>query len=152
MAIGSTNRQAHSKVLEDLWRNTMSAIPSDMGKLAYLGSLRDPNSGLYHHYGLEAVYSAEQSDLALRQMHLSLFYDWLKKGLADQKEDLEHYFRTVEGELNTVLENWKVMQPYRAYVPVEADEAGGQLFLDDLRLLIELMQRELFPSARRPIA
>lgn len=152
MTIGTTSGQAHTKVLEDLWRNTIAAIPSDMGKLAYLASLRDPNSGLYHHYGLETVYSAEQSDRALRQMHASLFYDWLKKPLADQKEDLEHYFRTVEGELNTVLENWKVLEPYRAYVPVEADEAGRQLFRDDLRLLVELMQRELFPSARRPIA
>jgi hypothetical protein len=152
MSIGTTNRQAHTKVLEDLWRNTISAIPADMGKLAYLASLRDPNSGLYHHYGLEAVYSAEQSDRALRQMHISVFYDWLKKPLQGQKEDLEHYFRTVEGELGTILENWKVFEPYRSYVPAEADEAGRQLFTDDLRLLMELMQRELFPPARRPVA
>ncbi len=148
MAIGTSGPQAHTKVLEDLWRNTISAIPSDLGKLVYLASLRDPNSGCYHHYGLETIYSPEQSDRALRQSHLELFYGWLKKPLAEQKEDLEHYFRTVEGELGTILENWKILEPYRGYAPLEADGAGRQLFVDDLRLIVDLMLCELFPSAR----
>jgi hypothetical protein len=152
MSIDATNRQAHTKVLEDLWRNTISAVHSEIGKLAYLASLRDPNSGLYHHYGLETVYSPEQCDRALRQTHLSLFYEWLKKPLAEQKEDVEVYFRTIEGQLDTILENWAVLEPYRAFVPVEADEAGRQLFTSDLRLLVEVMRRELWAGPRRPTA
>ena len=147
MGIGATGPHAHTKVLEDLWRRTMSAIPSDLGKLAYLGSLLDPNSGRYRHYGLETVYSPEQADRALRQTHVELFYAWLQKPLAEQKEDLEHYCRTVEGELGTIAENWKVLEPYRAWVPVEADDAGRRLFFDDLRLILDLLLEELFPPA-----
>lgn len=152
MGIGSSDNQAHSKVIEDLWRNTISAVPSDMGKLVYLASLRDANSGVYHHYGLETIYSPEQADRAIRQTHLELFYGWLKRPLAEQKEDLEHYFRTVEGELGTILENWRILEPYRGYVPVDADVAGRQLFMDDVRLIVDLLWRELFPPSRVPTA
>ncbi len=140
----------YRRLIEDIWKRTISVIPSDFGKLVYLASLRNPNSGTYHHYGLEAVYSPEQSDQALRQTHLEVFYEWLKKPLAEQKEDLEHYFRTVEGELGTILENWRILEPYRNSIPVEADAAGRQLFSDDLCLILELMERELFPPARSP--
>ena len=74
MGIGATGPQAHTKVIEDLWRRTISVIPSEVGRLVYLGSLLDPNSGRYNHYGLETIYSPEQSDRALRQTHLELFY------------------------------------------------------------------------------
>ena len=54
----------------------------------------------------------------------------------------------MEGELGTILENWKILEPYRGYVPLEADGAGRQLFVDDLRLIVDLMLCELFPPAR----
>lgn len=146
MTLGTSHGQPHTKVIQDVWKNTISTIPSDIGKLAYLASLRDPNSGRYRHFGLESLYSPEQADAALRQTHLELFYDWLKKPLAEQKEDLEHYFRTVEGDLGTVLENWAVLEPYRNCIPLDADGAGRQLFLDDLALIVDLMEHELFPT------
>jgi hypothetical protein len=83
---------------------------------------------------------------------MEIFYEWLKKPLSDQKEDMEHYFRTVEGDLGTILENWKILQPYRNYVPIDADEAGRQLFFDDLTIIVELMTRELSPSSQPSIA
>lgn len=152
MLIGTSGEQAHTKVLQDLFRNTLSKVPSDFGKLVYLTSLRDANSGLYHHYGLETVYSPEQSDRALRQSHIELFYDWLRKPLAEQQEDLQHYFRTVEGELGTILENWKTLEPYRGYIPLEADAAGRELFIEDLGLLVDLMLSELFPPVPPSVA
>lgn len=152
MGIGSTGPQAHSKVVEDIRRNTLEKVRSEFGKLVYLSSLRDANSGIYHHYGVEAVYSSEQADRAFRQIHLSLFYEWLQKPLAEQKEDLEHYFRTVEGELGMVLENWKVLEPYRAYVPAESDEPGRRLFVADLQLIVNLLLAGLSPPARPSIA
>ncbi len=152
MGIGTSGPQAHTKVLEDLRRRTLSVIPSDMGKLVYLSSLRDPNSGRYNHYGLESVYSPEQSDRALRYTHLELFYAWLQKPLAEQKEDLEHYFRTVEGELGTILDNWQDLEPFRAYIPALADGASRQLFLDDMGIILDLLSSELFPPAPPPTA
>lgn len=143
---GSTGSRLE-QIIADISQSAVSLIPSEFGRLAYLTSLRDAHSGVYHHYGLETVYSPEESDDALRKLHLRLFYEWLKKPLAEQKEDVEHYLRTVEGEQETVLENWKVLEPYRGYVPVDADWPGRQLFLDDLSLIVELLWRELFPPS-----
>jgi hypothetical protein len=140
------------RVIDDVWKNALSLIQSDLGRLAYLNSLRDPNSGQYHHYGLETVYSAEESDEALRHTHLRLFYEWLKKPLAEQKEDVEFFLRTVEGDPQTVLENWKVLEPYRTYVPIDADPAGRQLFADDITIIVELLWRGLFWPGRQPTA
>jgi hypothetical protein len=140
------------RVIDDVWKNAVSLIGSDLGKLAYLASLRDANSGLYHHYGLETVYSPEQADQALRETHVRQFYEWLKKSLSEQKEDVEFFLRTVEGEPRTVIEHWKVLEPYRNYVPVDADTAGRDLFFSDVSLIVDLLWRELFPPAHLPDA
>ena len=36
----------------DVWRHTLSQIPYLYGRLAYLGSLRNANTGRYEHHGL----------------------------------------------------------------------------------------------------
>ena len=136
---------SQEKIMDDVWRRTVSAIPSEIGKLAYLASLRDLNSGQYHHYGLEAVYSPEDCDDAFRATHTKVFYEWLQRPLADQKDDLEHYFRTVEGQTETILENWRSLEPYRSFLPLEVDAAARQLFFEDLALIIDLMLVELPP-------
>lgn len=143
-------RDDYGKVLDDVWRRTISAIPSEVGKLAYLSSLRDPNSGQYNHYGLEALYSAEDADRALRQTHINVFYAWLSRSLADQKDDVEHYFRTVEGDLDVIVDNWRDLQPYRGFIPVESDTAGRQLFLSDLGIILDLLASEFYPHLQDP--
>ena len=49
---------------EDLWRHTLSRIPTLFGRIAYLASLRDPNSGIYRHHGLSAVFGRDESSNA----------------------------------------------------------------------------------------
>lgn len=44
---------------EDLWRRTLSGIPSIYGRLAFLASLRDVNTGRYEHHGLAMIFGAE---------------------------------------------------------------------------------------------
>jgi hypothetical protein len=33
-----------------LWRRTLSQIPSQFGRIAWLASLRNPNTGVYEHH------------------------------------------------------------------------------------------------------
>jgi hypothetical protein len=146
MLIGTSDEGPHSRVLEDVWRNTISAVPSDFGKLVYLSSLRDPNSGLYHHYGLENVYSPEQCDAAIHRSHQEVLYRWLEKPLEEQKSDLEFYFRGVDGDLPTVLQNWAELQPYFGYIPADTPKAARQWFLADLGIILDLLAAGLRPS------
>ena len=63
---------------EDLWRHTISQIPTLFGRLVYLASLRNHNTGQYEHHGFAQTYGMEASDRAMRASHESAFADWLK--------------------------------------------------------------------------
>lgn len=140
------------RIIQDIWKNSLAAVLPDFGKLMYMASLRDPNSGVYRHYGLEKMYSEQESDDALREVHLELFLSWLRKPLVEQKEDLEHYFRTVDGDQALILENWRLLEPFRNCIPAGADEAGRELFLSDIGIIVDLMWLELFPSSLTTVA
>lgn len=127
------------RALDDVWQKTLSGVPSEFGKLVYLASLRDANSGIYHHYGLEQLYSQEQCDEVLHRSHLEVFYRWLEKSLEEQKDDLEFYLRGVEGELPAIVANWELMQPYLGFAPARANQAARHWFLSDLRIILALL-------------
>ena len=73
--------------LADLWKHTLSQIPSTYGRLVYLASLRDPNSGSYRHHGLSAAFGREESGSALRKSHEDIFLEWLKMPLAQKNAE-----------------------------------------------------------------
>ena len=53
----------------DLFKNTLSRIPTVFGRLAYLASLRGPDSGVYGHHGLTLMFGREESKRALARSH-----------------------------------------------------------------------------------
>ena len=65
---------------DDLWRRTISQIPSIYGRLVYLGRLRNSDTGRYEHHGLAAMFDANLADSALRESHLGAFREWLVVG------------------------------------------------------------------------
>src|SRR5215204_3664782 len=75
----------------DLWRNTLSQIPSVFGRLIYLSSLRGLNSGVYEHHGLSLVFGPRAANEALKQSHDDVFREWLNFELHQQKADLDVY-------------------------------------------------------------
>ena len=61
----------------DLWRHTLSQIPTTFGRLVFLSTLRDPNTGAYAHYGFAQRVGGETADATLRQSHSQCFSEWL---------------------------------------------------------------------------
>lgn len=142
----STN-QAHEKAMRDLWRRTLSQVPTTFGRIAYLASLRDPNTGRYQHFGLAQIYSEENADRALRQSHMQVFAEWLNYSIEQQKSDLEEYLRSVDANRARILKTWTTLAPYRNLLPTGASEAERQLFVSDLEIILELLRSEPSPSA-----
>ena len=99
----------------DLWRNTLSQIPTTFGRLIYLASLRDQNTGAYHHHGLEQLFGADETDQTLRQSHSQTFSEWLCFNLEQQKKDLEDYLDELNEDKKTILATWIRLSPYRNY-------------------------------------
>lgn len=126
----------------DLWRNTLSQIPSAFGRLVYLSSLRGTTTGRYEHHGLALVFGEEQSDRALRRSHEESFQEWLGYSLEQQKGDLDLYLSELGSDRRTLVETWTKLTPYRNLVPLSCLDADKQLFLADLELLLELLKYE----------
>jgi len=75
------------RVTEDFTSKTLAAIPSELGKLWYVCSLKDSSSGRYLHEGLAFVYSDAAIQKALSGCHEELFSRILETPLADQEAD-----------------------------------------------------------------
>lgn len=126
----------------DLWRHTLVQIATTFGRLVYLASLRNQNTGLYEHHGLAQIFGAEEADRTLRQSHQQIFSEWLCFGLEEQKDELAEYMTGLEGPLSVVVENWLRFSPYRNFIPAETREAERRLYLSDLSMVMEMLRRE----------
>jgi hypothetical protein len=123
----------------DLWRNTLSQIPSVFGRLVYLASLRNANSGRYEHHGLTLVFGEEDANKALKKSHIQVFREWLSFNLEQQKADLDLYLSGLYEDKRTVLTTWRELAPYRNLVPVRLRGVEKRLYTADLKALLELM-------------
>lgn len=126
----------------DLSRNTLSRIPTLFGRLAYLASLRDRNSGLYVHHGLMSIYGGKKSHQALAQSHREIFQNWLKLALAEKIEDLKSYVNTLDNAA-TFLEYWTPERPSRNYLPEAVRGAERMLFFNEFETLLEVLKGNL---------
>src|ERR1039458_6293181 len=75
----------------DLWRKTLTRIPTYFGRLVFLAALRDEPTGRYTHPPLVQIVGYEITDRTLRHSHHEIFSEWLGFSLAEQKADLDDY-------------------------------------------------------------
>ncbi len=123
----------------DLWRNTLSQIPTLFGRLVFLSTLRDPNTGVYNHYGFAQRVGEETADAALRQSHWESFSEWLSFSLEEQKADLDLYLSSIDSDRKTILETWIRTRPYRYLIPATALDVERTLYYSDIEALLELL-------------
>ena len=145
--IMASDRQA---VLAESWQRTLGGISTFLGRLAYLASLRNANTGVYEHFGLAQRVGAGEVDRLIRRSHLEIFQAWLCFGLERQKEELERYFSELEGDRREILSNWLYLGPYASWVPAESRDVERKLFYTDLEMILELIRTESGVASRDP--
>lgn len=124
----------------DLWRNTISQIPSVFGRLVYLASLRNPNNGSYGHHGLALVFGEDEANKALKNSHSAVFAEWLSFNLEQQKADLDLYISALFEDKRVVVETWIRLAPYRNLLPASVRSVERHLYLADFTSLLELFK------------
>ena len=128
--------------LSDLWRNTLSQIPSVFGRLVYLSALRNQNTGRYEHHGLSLVFGEDEANRALRKSHQTAFAEWLSFNIEQQKADLDLYISALFEDKRTVLEAWLRLTPYRNLAPSSVRSLEKRLYLADFKAILELLKNE----------
>jgi hypothetical protein len=126
----------------EMWRHTLSQIPSTFGKLVYISSLRDVNTGRYEHHGLAQLFGEQETEKALRESHRKVFAEWLSYNLEQQKEDLDRYLSSFQVDKRTILATWTRLTPYRNLMPADLGEPERKLYLADFEAVLDLLRNE----------
>jgi hypothetical protein len=127
-------------VTADLFKNTLSRIPTVFGQLAYLASLRDPNTGVYDHHGLSDIFGRDESRRALGESHAHVFQQWLNLPMAAKREDLVAYLTGREDARPLVLDYWTSAGISRSYLPQAAHDGERELFVREFEILVEILK------------
>jgi hypothetical protein len=125
--------------IADLFKNTLSNIPTVFGQLGYLAALRDMDSGVYRHDGLSAIFGRDESRKALAESHQTVFQQWLNLSLAKKRDDLLEYIEGLRDPKPAVLRHWTRNRSYRTYVPASVRESERQLFFQEFEVLLETL-------------
>ena len=127
----------------DLWKHTLSRIPTAYGRLTYLVSLRDPNSGIYRHHGLAAVFGRDESIRALRESHDRAFREWLMLDLELKTADLQEYIAGLDDDPDVVLKYLASTAHNEFQLPESARAADRLLFHRDFETAVSLIRNGL---------
>jgi hypothetical protein len=133
--------------VDDLWKHTLSRIPTVFGRLAYLASLRDSHSGAYRHHGLTGAFGRDESVKAMRDTHEQAFVGWIGLNMKEKYGVLGQYLDSLEDPAPMVVEHWLVSRVYRTFVPASAGEMERSLFCSDLGALLEMIRDEAAATA-----
>jgi hypothetical protein len=130
------NSESRFRPAQQLCRKILARIPTHFGRLVYVASLRDPNTGKYVHETVTQLLGLEDADRMLCHLHHKVFSEWLNFGLAEQKADLDAYFSSAGRVLS--------LEECRAFTPPGIRDMEQRLYLTDLELILEL--RRFAPS------
>jgi len=136
---GSPDRE---KAAADLWKHTLSQIHSQFGRMVYLASLRDANTGVYQHHGLAMVAGADTAAQTLEASHLEVFRGWIRMPLQEQHGDLGEYFSNQEAGVGLIVSTWTKLASYRNLVPARALDVERELFFSDVEALLAVLRNE----------
>jgi hypothetical protein len=121
----------------DLFKHTLSRIPTVYGRVVYLSSLRDTNSGIYRHHGLSTKFGREESVRALQASHTKTFREWLKLPLRNKSSDLIEYLESLGDPRGVVVLYWLRSQVYLTCIPDSATKAERALYTADIEALLQ---------------
>jgi hypothetical protein len=125
---------------DDLLNRTLSRISCDLGRLIYLASTRDYNTGNYYHEGLASRFSPEVARKALEMAHRQAFYKVSGFSLEDLTSDLEAYLRSTRENPREFLRTWQKLEPYRIAIPTEVNLTVARLFTSNLRFALAILR------------
>ena len=139
-------------VYEDLLRRTLSKISNDLGRLIFIASTRDYNTGTYHHEGLASRFSPEKASEALELAHTEIFKQLAAYSLEALVEEIEIYACASRESAATIVRTWQILEPYRVTVPLRLNPTIVHVFVSNIRLALAILRHRQNPEVVDPSA
>ncbi len=140
------------KAAEDVRLRTLAKIPRPLDRFIYLASMRDYNTGVYHHEGLASRYSAEVACEALADCHRETYRQILACSLEDLVAQMEAYIDSSQTPPSGFISVWRGVEPYRVAVPVDADSFSSEFLFSNFRVALAIVEQRLVPRHSPPAA
>lgn len=144
-----SSRHEHVRAASrDLRLRTLSQYPNPLGRLIYLASLRDYNSGLYYHDGLASRFSEEAACEALADSHREAYRELLSSSLEDIVAQLEGYMLSTGRDSYEFLSAWKSLRPYQVAIPAETNPLAAEFLFSNLKIALAILESRSRTSPR----
>lgn len=136
----------------DLADRTLSKIRGDFARLVYLASMRDYNTGEYHHEGLACMFTESVAGRAIASCHRDVFKRLVLCSLKELVEQLELYASSNCSTSSELVRIWERLQPYRVTVPLECSPLAARFFVSNIRTALAILQSRQLRAHREPLS
>ncbi|MGA3328168.1 MAG: hypothetical protein ABSF45_27265 [Terriglobia bacterium] len=147
----AANPQEVERLVRDFEERSLVGLEGYFNQLVYLASLRDYNTGRYHHYGLESRYAAEVVDVGLRQCHVRVFEELVGLPLQEQTEDLLNFFESLKEDKARLVSVWRRLRSYQILPPEDCHPLALELFDKNIQIMLRILREtDLWPLLHDP--
>ena len=136
-------RRGVREAIEDVHCRTLAGVRGDIGKLIYLASTRDYNTGRYYHDGLAFRFTADVAEQALEFSHRTIFERLVVSSLEAFTQEVEIFLRGTHESPEKVIGIWRKLEPYRVTIPQNSDIVSVELFLSNVRMALAILESRL---------
>ncbi len=131
------------RAAEDVRQRTLAGVRDPIERLIYLASMRDYNTGLYHHAGLALRFSEDVACEALAACHREAYRELLASPLSGVVEQLDRYASKSGTRPEEFIANWRGLEPYRVAVPADTDPLSTDFLCSNLSIALSILESRL---------
>lgn len=124
----------------DLEFRTLAKIGGDFSRLIYLASMRDYNTGEYHHDGLAREFTESLARKALASCHREVFRRLVLSSVKELVGELENYVRSNGSTVSEFVRVWEKLHPYIVAVPMDCSPLTARFFASNIRAALAILQ------------
>ena len=126
--------------IRDLETRTLAGLHSDLGRVVYLSSTRNYNTGQYQHDGLALRFGESAAQTALARCHEAVFQDLLHCDLEALVAQLAAYIESTGADRGEVLDSWQRLEAYRVLIPRNCDAFSADCFITNIKIALEVLR------------